>query len=145
MQHIVKISTPWVVKCLDGQNVIEVRCALPDAANLVLALCMLREELVCSLAILDPKGQKLEVELDRMPHAQATMTQSGEMVLCGLPQMSIEMVIGFYLIYHRDGLADVSHVDLETTTGDYLTFVAADVKPPMSAKDFEEHWRQANE
>lgn len=137
MKHTVKISTPWEAKCIGGQDVLRVRCDLPEARSLVLALCLLREELVCSFVIPGHKGQKLELVLDRERRIRPMLKWSGDGVEIGLSTVTVDMLINFYLIYHRDGLADVNHVDIETTTDGYLTFFAAETKPPRSRADFE--------
>jgi len=143
MKHTVKLSTPWEAERIDGHDIIQIRCVLADVGKLVLALCMLREGLVESLVIPGPRNQKLEMLQKRVPDASAIVQRSGDKTEIRLPLVSVDMVIHFYLIYHRDGFADVSHVDLETSAGGYLTFFAADVKPPLSANDLAERLRRS--
>jgi hypothetical protein len=146
MKHIVKLSIPPESDQVDGQEVIQVRCNLADIAKLVLALCLLRERLVDSFTIIGGRGVKLEI-LQKEGLAQAAITRTSDKIEAALPLLSIDMVLNFYLIYYRDGFADVSHVDVETdegVNGGYLTFFAADSKPPLSAEDLEEHLRNTD-
>lgn len=144
MKHIVKLATPPEIDQIDGQEVVQVRCSVTDIAKLVLAFCLLRERLVSSFALTGAKGVKLEIRQKEESSSQAAISRSGEKVEIALPLVSIDMILHFYLIYYRDGLADVSHVDIETIDGGYLTFFSADSKPPLSSKHLEEHLRNTD-
>ena len=139
MKQIIKLTTIIKEISIDRQADIEIRCALPDAEELVIAFFMLYEKLIDSFVVFDTKGKKVEILLSWESTVRAVIARKPNKIEIGLPIVAIDTIIHFYLIYLRDSLADVSHIDVETNTGNYVTFFAANSKLPLSAKDAEAH------
>lgn len=147
MKHLIKLSGLLEVKSIDNQECVQIKCRKSEVTALALALCLLRDKLIQSIIIVGAKGSKLEISQYPGKFSGVRISKSAGQIDIALPQVSIDMVLHFYLIYYRDGLADVSHVDIETderaTTSGYLTFFAADSKEPITAKELEDHLRDA--
>lgn len=132
MTFLVKLSTPWEAARSTHQDVVNIRCQLSEVDRLIVGLSLLREALVDALTISDLAARKLTVRMKEMQDDQVTIRRSKGGTEVSLSLVSLEAVTHFYLIYRRDGLADVDHLDLETDAGGYVTFYAADAKPPYS-------------
>lgn len=125
-----------------GQTVFKVllgAVALPDWC---VGLCLLKEGLVEKLVCSEDRGKgKLALSVRTLSNPRAKVRQSPgtDAVEVTITPTDLEYVLHFFLKTYRDGLAEVDHLDLqavaESGEDSYITFVAAEAVPPVSADE----------
>lgn len=107
-----------------------------------LGLGLLKERLVDSLLIEPTKGN-LKLDLKVAPEAtdgNITGKVQYDSIHLSLSLVTLDYLLNFSLKYYRDGYADVSHIDLQTSFNEfgdevYITFQFPDYAGPLSADE----------
>lgn len=117
-------------------------CDLADSppGPIALGLALLQKGLVDSVTLRPEKGRwVLRLSASGDPLDSRLSRYGGHRLELALSQNVLGHWLVFFLIYHRDGQAEVSHLDLETvwTTGAPCDFVleVATFAPPLSLED----------
>lgn len=121
---------------VDSAEVI-VEVALDEFGPLALELTLLAAKLVPEVTLQDSSGLQFTFRLLESQARRGVFSETGSKRLTlELPTVTVGYLQAVLLRAYRDGMAEVDHVHVETTTAD-LTLLFAVSRPPMSAEEAE--------
>lgn len=97
-------------------------CCMLALLDQDLAQCIIIKDAISGIGVLVKLGKKNEFKV----------TRERKEISIELAKMAVGALLVFFLKYFRDGAAEADHCDIETTSGDYMIFSAADFRPPLS-------------
>jgi hypothetical protein len=112
-----------------------VELALEDFGLAALEMTLLGRGLLSETTISDGQGRRLTFSILENESKRGIFhgLKSGNIHL-SLPRVTVEYLQAVLLRAYRDGMAEVDHVHIETTSAD-LTLLFAVSAPPMSAEE----------
>ena len=123
-------------KRVSYQRVITIDLGAVPIDEWCLNLCLLKEGLVDAVTFAGKGRLRIEVDhtIERARHARAR-SESGQVELFVHPE-ELDFWTSFFLKAYRDGMAEVSHIDVEAASIPddeeiYVTFLAGKSAPPM--------------
>jgi hypothetical protein len=141
MDRVLKIPVRLVVERISYQQVVTINLKDVPMPEWCLNLCLLKEKLVDTLIFLIGK-KKLKIEVENIEDSRrANVFFAPNQVHLKVDPRELERWVDFFLMYYRDGVAQVDHIDVEalaiseTPEDIYITFMVKDAVPPMSAEE----------
>jgi hypothetical protein len=137
-----RVELPIVLddRRISYQRVITIDLGAVPIDEWCLNLCLLKEGLVDAITFAGKGRLKIEVDqtMERSRHARAR-SESGQVHLFVHPE-ELEFWVGFFLKAYRDGMAEVSHIDVEAISIPDneeidVTFLAGKAAPPMPGEE----------
>lgn len=125
------LAAPIVVEA--SEVIIEV--AVEEFDRMALELTLLATKLVTETTFHDPSGLHFTIRLLASQARRGAFTESdNKRLILDLPAVTVGYLQAVLLRAYRDGMAEVDHVHVETTTVD-LTLLFAAYQPPMGADE----------
>lgn len=125
------VSTEIVAEhvIVDGQEIVRLQVRNNDVKDLLLCLQLLLHRYVNG-AILTARGSILKVKVGDETSFMIDQEETRQLSL-ELSMRDLEAIVHFFMVYYRDEVSAVDHVDLETKKGDYITFSVDNVAPVL--------------
>lgn len=140
MKRMVELPIALDDRRISYQRAITIDLAAVPIDHWCLNLCLLKEGLVDAITFAGKGRLKIEVDqtIERFPRARAR-SESGLVHLFVHPE-EIESWVSFFLKAYRDGMAEVSHIDVEAVSIPddeeiYVTFLVGKSAPPISGEE----------
>jgi hypothetical protein len=116
-----------------GEVLVEI--ALIEFGRVALELTLLAAKLIPRAVLQDQTGRRLTVDVLASNAKRGVFSGlESQSIQLSLPQVTVEYLQTVLLRAYRDGMADVDHIHVETTSID-LTFLFTVSAPPMSGQE----------
>ncbi len=109
-----------------------------------LLLCMLEKGLISGITISNGQANVLRIVFNNAYKSKwGIVTWKGDFAELIIAKNEIELLIGFFLRYYRDGVADVDHLDFDMdpsrpgAKAATLTITVPRARPPLSNNELE--------
>jgi hypothetical protein len=124
-----------------GQTVLNIEFESKALVDWCLALSLLKEGLISALKVREETGRsKLEIRVsdEAKERVRPRASFGPETTRLEIPTADLDYLLHFFLKYHRDGVAEVDHLDLELAAGKAgqdacITFKFTEAAQPVSS------------
>jgi hypothetical protein len=136
MKKFVKIELRADSSLVDDQSILNISVPPGSLKDWLLGLLLVQDKLVEACVFGDDTARsKLEVQLGASCEWRVG-SQSGHFMM-SLTESALGYLIGFFARYYRDGIAEVDHIDIESTEPKfgYITVRANEYSRPVASEE----------